>query len=115
MRYRALDVNGDYQFGRAGVFLVNSPAAVAQAIRTRLALWTGQWFLDSTEGTNYSQQILGYGTQASRDIEIRGRILDTDGVKSIVSYQSGTDPKTRKFSVTAVVDTIYGAATVTNN
>lgn len=39
MRYRVLSPTGDYTFGQGpGEFLVNSPAAVAQAIGTRLRL-----------------------------------------------------------------------------
>lgn len=111
MRYRALDANGDFQFGRSGIFLVNSPEAVAQAIRTRLALWAGEWFLDNEEGTDYSGKILGYGTQGTRDVEVKSRILNTQGVREIVSYSSSVDPA-RKFTVTAVVDTDYGQATI---
>lgn len=39
--------------------LVNSPEAVAQAIKTRFLLWYGQWFLDTTEGTPWIQSVLG--------------------------------------------------------
>ena len=43
MRYRKLDEDGDYSFGRgAADFWVNVPDAPAQAVRTRLALWQGQ-------------------------------------------------------------------------
>ena len=56
MRNRAMDANGDYQFGRSGLFLVDSPAGVAQAIKTKLLLAAGEWFLDADEGTPYSTQ-----------------------------------------------------------
>lgn len=112
MRYRALTPDGDYPFGHAGVYLVDSPQAVAQAISTRLKLWAGEWFLDSEEGTPYMQHILGMGTSATRDIAIKSHILGTQGVKQIISYKSSLDGPTRKFSVECLVDTIYGAATV---
>ena len=111
MRYRALDANGDYQFGRPGIFLVNSSAAVAQAVLTRLKLWTGEWFLDSTEGTPYLDQIIGYGTQGTRDIAIKQRILGTTGVNSILSYSSSVI--NRIMTVTVLIDTIYGQTTIT--
>lgn len=112
MRYRALSPEGDYQFGRAGLFLTNTPEAVAQAITTRLLLWAGEWFLDSKEGTPYKESILGYGTQGTRDVAIRERILGTPGVNQLLSYSSSVD-RSRKMTVTALVDTIYGAATIT--
>jgi hypothetical protein len=111
MRYRALDSDGDAQFGRSGIFLTNSPQAVAQAVLTRLKLWVGEWMLDNREGTDYSSKILGYGTQTTRDIEVQERILNTQGVKSILSYQSTV--VNRVFSVSVTIDTDYGATTVT--
>lgn len=114
MRYRALDENGDYSFGNGSAnFLVDSPDAVAQLVLTRLKLWTGEWFLDTTEGTPYKTQVLGKGTNATRDIAIQERILDTQGVKGIVDYASIVDPSTRAFTVAATIDTIYGQTTLT--
>ena len=110
MRYRALDADGDAQFGRDGIFLVNTPAAVAQAVNTRLLLWKGEWMLDDQEGTDYNGKILGYGTQGTRDIEAKERILGTPGVRSLLQYQSSIDG--RKFSIAALIDTDYGTAAV---
>lgn len=112
MRYRALDAVGDYQYGRAGLFLIDTPAAVAQAILTRLKLWTGEWLLDTTAGTDYAAKILGTGTQDSRDVEVRARILDTPGVLGITKYASSASPQ-RVLRITATVQTVYGATTIT--
>lgn len=111
MKYRTLTADGDFQFGRTGIFLQDSPEAVAQAILTRLRLWTNEWFLDSEEGTPFEERILGYGTQGTRDLSIKQRISETQGFLRFVSYQSRVDAA-RKMTVTAVVDTIYGTATV---
>lgn len=60
MRYRREDTDGDYTFGCGDdTWLINSPEAVAQAVKTRFALWYGQWFLDKTEGTPWIQSVLG--------------------------------------------------------
>lgn len=110
IRYRMLDANGDYVFGQGpGEFLVDSPFAVAQAIRTRLNLWAGEWFLDNTEGTPYSTQVLGMGTQQLYDQAIQDRILGTLGVRDIASYQSNLD-QNRNLAISCIVDTIFGAA-----
>ena len=111
MKYRALSPTGDYQFGHTGIFLTDSPQAVAQAITTRLLLWTGEWFLDSSEGTPYLDQVIGYGTQGTRDLAIKDRILGTPGVMSILEYSSSVS--NRKMQVTATVETIYGSASIT--
>jgi len=120
MRYRKLDANGDMQFGHGvGDFWFDQPEAVGQSVKTRLLLFSGEWFLDMRAGTPWGgfplndlvvQQgrILGVHTQLSRDAAIRDRILTTDGVTAITSYFSTVDPNTRVYNVQATVDTIYG-------
>lgn len=109
MRVRMLDANGDAQFGRSAVnFIVNTPAAVAQVVKTRLLLLTGEWFLDMLSGTDYAGSILGAHTQATYDRAIRERILGTQGVTGIVDYSSTL--ANRRLSISATIDTIYGQA-----
>lgn len=112
MRQRAMDPSGDYLFGRAGAFLINSPDCVRQAIQTRLLLMTGEWFLDDAEGTPYAEEILGTGTQGTRDHAIRERILNTPGVSEILIYQSSVDTN-RRMTVAVTVSTIYGNTQLT--
>jgi hypothetical protein len=78
MRYRALSADGDYTFGQGSKnFLVNSAAAAGQAVLTRLRLMKREWFLDNTEGTPYSDEILGTGTKALYD-QCPGRSRECD-------------------------------------
>jgi hypothetical protein len=113
MRYRALSEDGDYTFGQSEAnFLINSPAAVAQAVKTRLLLFTGEWFLDTTEGTPWAEKVLGTGTKAFYDRALQERTLDTDGVTAIEDYSSSLDPATRHLSVTMTISTAYGQASV---
>lgn len=109
MRQRAMLEDGDWAFGTGLPFLVDTPACVAQAIMTRIRLAAGEWFLDLDEGTPYEGQILGAGTQNTRDLAIRVRILDTPGVRQIDDYLSFIDPVDRSFNVLATVDTLYGS------
>ena len=114
MRYRALDANGDYTMGKgAAQWLSNSPACVAQAVKTRLGLFSGEWFLNTAEGTPYATEILGRNTLATYDLAIRRRILGTPGVKAIADYASILTPD-RRLTVVAILDTIYGQTTVTS-
>jgi hypothetical protein len=111
MRYRKQDEDNDYVLGTGKDFYVDEPAAVAQSVRTRLELATGEWFLDSEEGTAYDD-VLGSHTQNSRDIVLRDRALGTPGVNEITGYSSSVDRKTREFQVQINLDTIYGQTTV---
>jgi len=113
MRYRALDANGDYSGGRGqGNFLINSPSCVAQSVLTRLRLWAGEWFLDTTEGTPWLQKVLGKSSKLVYDIAIRTRVLGTQGVSSIENYSSTLDTTKRKLSLSMTINTIYGQAQI---
>lgn len=113
MIYRKLDSNGDYTFGQQATnFYVDVPEAVAQAVKTRLGLIQGEWFLDTTIGTPYNSQILGAGMVSKYDAAIQDVILNTIGVNRIVSYASQVDPSSRAATVTCTIDTIYGQTTV---
>lgn len=113
MRYRKLDANGDYSFGQGQAnFYINRPEAVAQSVLTRMMLWTGQWFADLTQGTPWATQVLGERTQSTRDLVVQSRILTTTGVTDIADYASTINPDTRTFSAAAIIDTIYGRASV---
>ncbi len=109
MRYRKLSPTGDYVFGGTGNnFYINVPQAVAQAVQTRLALWAGQWFLDTTDGTDWNAQVLGNRTQGTRDAVIRARILGTPGVTALTNYSSQTTDDTRQWTAQGTVTTQYG-------
>jgi hypothetical protein len=110
MRYRKLDANGDYVLtNNKADYLRNSPAAVAQAVKTRLALWTGEFFLNTAEGTPWLQGILGKAN-AQYDILLRDRILGTPGVSEIISYSSSVSG--RNLSISATINTVFGRATL---
>lgn len=111
MRYRKLSPTGDYVFGHGSAdFFINVPEAPAQAVETRLALLKGEWYLDTTDGTPYSTEILGYGTSRLRDQAIKSRIERTPNVTGISKYSS--ELVDRAFSVQAEVDTAFGSAPV---
>lgn len=113
IRYRKMDALGDYVFGQRyeDEFLIDSPEAVRQSLTTRLLLSAGEWFLDLSEGTPYTQAILGFAPTQVRDFALRSRILDTPGVKQITTYESHVDDQ-RNFSMTAAVETIFGPVVV---
>lgn len=113
MRYRKLSSDGDYVFGSGkNDFLINSPETVAQAILTRLKLWLGEWFADTSDGTGWNQSIVGKQSKSLYELTIHQRVLETPGVKSIVDFQSALDPDTRRLTVSMTVNTIFGEASL---
>ncbi len=110
---RALDNNGDYTFGSGlSNYYQNIPEAVVQAVQTRLKLWQGEWFLDIVDGTPYMAGILGKYTKDTIDQLIQKRILETDGVTSIVSYEGSYNGDLRSYTITVTIETQYGNADV---
>lgn len=112
MRVRALDASGDMQFGHGSAdFYLNSAAGVAQCILTRLWLFKGEWFLDTTQGTDWYGKILGRHRAGSYDGEIKRVILGTQGVAQIIAYSSSLD--NRRLTIGTTVETIYSGQTLT--
>lgn len=114
LRYRKLSPTGDYSFGGGQAdFYINVPAAVAQAVQTRLLLWLGEWYLNTSDGTPYLESILGKHSQQTADTVIQDQILNTQGMINISEYSSELDPDTRSMTVTnCTINTIYGTTPV---
>lgn len=110
MRYREHSPSGDYVFMGQSPFLYNTPAAVAQAIKTRLRLTAGEWFLDDRTGFDLNK-VLGNNTQDTRDLEVKRVIAGTEGVREITEYFSQVNDQ-RRFTVAAAVDTDYGPVNI---
>lgn len=113
MRYRKKTNSGDYSFGNSlKDFYINVPGAPGQAVQTRLQLATGEWFLDLSQGTPYIDGILAQKNKTQADNIIKNRTLKTQGIVSILSYESTFNPDTRAYDVVEKVDTIYGQAVI---
>ncbi|MCL2085181.1 MAG: hypothetical protein FWH06_08005 [Oscillospiraceae bacterium] len=114
MRYRKLDENGDYMFGRRGHFH-HDAAAVAQAVKTRLGLLRGEWWENTEDGLPLFQEILNtfhtteYGADGV-DLIFSERILGTKGVSEILSFDSRVDMSARSYSAVCVIRTVFGDA-----
>ncbi|MBL0320448.1 MAG: hypothetical protein IPP74_14330 [Alphaproteobacteria bacterium] len=113
MIYRKLTADGDMTFGNGLLdFYINNPAAVGQAVETRLKLWLGEWFVDVTQGTQYQTNVLGTGKATSAGPTIRQRILETQGVTEITKFDLNIDVNGRSLSIVATINTIYGTTNI---
>lgn len=113
MRYRKLDADGDMTFGQSELnFFINDVDGVAQSVMTRLRLWVGEWFLDLSEGTQYSQAMLGKDKKQTIEPSLRLRILETPGVTSIETFEIIFDSENRKVTILSTINTEYGQTTV---
>lgn len=112
MRYRKLDASGDMVFGHGRSDYLTGVEAVAQSVLTRLRLWRREWYLDVNEGTPYTPEILGRGTESSSVSALQARILETPRVRKIASMHAEQDPETRRAVFTITVETDFGEVTI---
>ena len=116
MIYRRLSNDGDYLIGAGSSGFVSGIEAVTQAIITRIKLLRDEWWENLLEGTPLWQQILGHKSdeEAIRIINnvLVNRVLETKGVSSVESYSGEFNPSTRKYTFSAVVNTVYGRSNI---
>ena len=113
MTVNKMDSNGDFVWkGNGNDVLSNNAAAVAQNIQTALALFQGEWFLDTSQGMPWRTQVLGKYTAGVYDTVIKDAILQALGVQSISNYSSSYNSATRSLTVNVTAQSIYGPVTV---
>jgi hypothetical protein len=81
-----------------------------------LNLFEGEWWESVLDGTPWWQQILGRGaTPAQVSLLLQNRILGTPYVTGITDLNFSFDSSSRQFTLTANVQTAFGATQVTLN
>lgn len=110
MKYRKIDSKGDYSFGSGFSDFIYDKNAIAQAIKTKILLFYGEWWEQIDDGIPMFQSILGaYDTEtvklASNRLMI-DRIRQVDGVTDV--SEAKTNVIGRKLYLSYRVDTIYG-------
>jgi hypothetical protein len=121
MKYRRI-IDGEPQFGQSRKDFLQGADAIAQAICTRLKLFTNEWWEDVNDGLPLWTDIIGKGGNTNKDkvtALITNRILETklddlSLVSNLKSVVSNFDGNTRRFTYTGNVVTIYGVITITN-
>lgn len=82
---------------------------MAQRVKITLLTFQGEWFLDTTFGCPWFQDILGRKSNLSEiDTILKSVILDVPGVDQIVEYESEFDISTRKYSVECKIKATTG-------
>ena len=93
----------------SGVQFIDGAAEVAQTVKTRLRLFLGEYFRDITDGTPWWEAILGKeGILSSKEAIIKNRIIRTDGVVSILGFETTFDLTTREYTIKTDILTKYG-------
>lgn len=111
MTVRALDESGDIV--TRGTQFISGREEIAQTIKTRLALFLGEYFRNIKDGTPWYEQILGkFVSLDTVEAVLRARIANSPGVIRLTSFTTDFDLDARKYSFTAGVLTQYGLAEI---
>lgn len=109
MTSRALDANNDIFIDKSRIVTVSEGAQTAQAVRTRLLFYQGEWFLDITAGVPYFQDVLIKDPDiASIETLLKLEIINTEGVERLLTFASVFDRVNRSYKVEFSAITIYG-------
>jgi hypothetical protein len=107
-----VNAEGDYSFGQNKQNFVNTREAVGQAVKTRLKLLYSEWWEDIEDGLPLFEQILAVPATGNNkqlvDKIVQDRIQNTLNVTGISTFQSVFDSKTRTYTFTCNIDTVYG-------
>lgn len=109
----ALDGNHDVFLRGGQIALAEGPDFVVQAIRTRLLLYRGEWWLDTASGVPWFQEILKAPANIPRtESTLRRTILETPGVTGLTLFDLTFDRARRDLRVTFEVQTEFGPSGV---
>lgn len=119
MSFRVRKLNDDGDIKTSGIIFHSDKESIAQTIMTRLKLFTGEYFRNNVEGMPWfekedgSEGILSKGYSLSQvESIIRNRISNTDGVLTILQFQTQLDQTRRWLTVKAVVMTNFGTVEI---
>ena len=107
---RRLDPStNDMTFGQGLANYADKAEACAQNVRTRHQLLYQEWFLDTSVGLPYLQNIMTRPSDILlAESLVKKCILGTEGVSSITKFNMTFDHETRILAIQASVQTIYG-------
>lgn len=105
-----LTADGDIDVSKQDLQLTSGIDAVMQSVRIRLQFFMGEWFLDTTQGVPYFQQVLVKNPDLNALASIfRNVVLGTPGIKSLTQFSLDHDRQARTLSVTMAGVADFGA------
>lgn len=108
MKYRREDSNDDYCFGRGSGDFLQGTQAVAQAIKTKLKLFEGEWWENILDGLPLFQSILGQRTPKQQIAYlIKKRILEVPNILEIKDVAFVYNSTTREYLFSCSVSTVF--------
>lgn len=105
MLFRALDVEGDWCFGRGSQDYLQGFDACKINLSTRLKEWKNDCFFNPQGGTDFIN-LLDYSTKELLDKDIINTVLRSDNILKIISYTSNIVD--RQLEISCHVESVFG-------
>lgn len=112
MIIRAIDINGDWTFGKGKSSYKNNELALRQDVETRLQEWKGDCFFDNDAGVDWKNRLAKRSQLAPLRDEVRAVILKSDGVVEVVNLDFNFDSTSRGLTLNYSIKTIYSTEPV---
>ena len=98
----AQDLDGDITVDSNNLAFANGSDEVQQLLRQRLRTFLGEWFLDTTIGVPYFQEIFKKNPNPiAIEAAFKNEILNTPGVLELAEFELDIDSALRQLTVTA--------------
>jgi hypothetical protein len=97
---KIIEITGDFEVVNNDLVLISRADEVKQRLTQRLRTFLEEWFLDTTIGIPFHQQIFIKGISPNRiGTFFKNEILGTPGVLGLLEYKQDFSSQTRQFSV----------------
>lgn len=106
MKFRVLDENWDWNYGRGIQDYTSASLAIAYDIKTKILSWYGDCFFAMEDGVDWKNILGSKDLKGEADSTIRKIIATEDGVAELVFFESSVEQ--RKYHCTARYKDIYG-------
>lgn len=107
MKVRAIDKNGDWDFGRGRQSYKQDLDAVMQLNVTHIRSWYLNCFFDMLAGIDWKNLLGGKQTGSKIRDSVRNELLKIDGVNSVLNVSTSIN-EDREIKIHYTESTIYG-------
>jgi hypothetical protein len=102
-------VTNDLDIRNGDLYLVTGTDAIAQNLQQTLQLWLGEWFLDTTKGIPFKQQILIKNPNLDVvQADIVNAAVAVPGVTQVMNVTFNYSNQSRTFSISVDAQTSTG-------
>jgi hypothetical protein len=102
-------IENDLSLENFDLVLIDGVEQIRQQLKIRLQFFAGEWYLDTTVGTRYYQDVLIKNPELSKLQSLfKAVIVGTLGITALTAFDLSVDNKSRTTTLSFTVMTLYG-------